>query len=233
MNTMDTPRKPGIMAQLRNSKGFSLIEIAIVLVIIGIIIAAIVKGQDLLVNARTKQLVAAANTWKSAAYGYMDRNGTFPGDTGNKNGLVGDDSTSTIEQVATGTAIAQLEGAMSALPTNPVVVGGMSFYFFFGNARTATGSLVSVIAICKVDDCNTVFTPDEVALINAADTAIDGAADGGSGAFRASTTTGFSPATATATRANGYINGGVALSTANTPFSIVNKAALWAFDRAF
>ena len=54
MEPMDTLTKPGIMAKLRNRRGFSLIEMAIVLVIIGIIIGAIIKGQDLMLNSRAK-----------------------------------------------------------------------------------------------------------------------------------------------------------------------------------
>ena len=234
MEPMGAPKKPGIMAKLRNRKGFSLIEMAIVLVIIGIIIAAIVKGQDLFVNARTKQLVAASNNWKASAYGYMDRNGVLPGDTGNKNGIIGDDST--VEQLATGTAIDQLEGTMSSLPTNPVIVGGMSFYFFFGNAVNDLGTgHVSVIAICKDSVCAGKFTSDEAALINAADTALDGAADGGTGSFRASVIPNISTlALTTNGRINGYATSAVVKSTKASPFVAgTDFAAIWAFDRSF
>ncbi len=40
---------------LRNAKGFTLVELAIVLVIIGIILGAVLKGQELINNAKMKR----------------------------------------------------------------------------------------------------------------------------------------------------------------------------------
>src|ERR1035437_5774725 len=87
MEPMDTLKKPAMMVRLRNSKGFSLVEMAIVLVIIGVIIGAIVKGQDLIVNSRAKQVTSAASTWRNLAMPFMDRNGRLPGD-GAKTGII-------------------------------------------------------------------------------------------------------------------------------------------------
>ncbi len=44
------------MNLIRNQKGFTLVELAIVLVIIGLILGAVLKGQDLINNARMKRL---------------------------------------------------------------------------------------------------------------------------------------------------------------------------------
>src|SRR3974390_2486897 len=127
MEQENSPILSGMVLRLRNRKGFSLIELAIVLVIIGIIVAAILKGQDLLFNSRTKQFVSAANAWKVAAYGFMDRNNRFPGDEG-VNGNISDQSTA--EQAGTGTATAELAAQLSNVPPNPVVIGGQSYWFY-------------------------------------------------------------------------------------------------------
>ena len=41
---------------LKNNKGFTLIEMAIVLIIIGIIIGAVVKGKDIIKSGEQKKL---------------------------------------------------------------------------------------------------------------------------------------------------------------------------------
>jgi prepilin-type N-terminal cleavage/methylation domain-containing protein len=235
MKTMESPTKPVFWARLRNSKGFSLIEMAIVLVIIGIIIAAIVKGQDLMVNSRAKQLISTSNAWKIATLAYMDRNGRLPGDSG-KNGIIGETATD-----GTSTAIYEMEAGAMTIPANPIMIGGNAFWFYLGNASVTTGNIVNTIAICKTADCavGTVLTADEIELLKAVDTAIDGSNDMGSGSFRgAIVDIGFlanTPAnTAAGNRADGYFTASIQTSTtANTPWGATAFAGLWAFDKNF
>jgi prepilin-type N-terminal cleavage/methylation domain-containing protein len=74
---------------MRNQKGFTLIELSIVLVIIGIILAAVLKGQDLIQNARAKKVANLINQWQVPMMTYYDRKGMFPGDTASPpNGLI-------------------------------------------------------------------------------------------------------------------------------------------------
>ena len=70
------------MGVFANNKGFTLIEMAIVLIIIGIIIGAVVKGKDLVRSAEMKQLYSKyMATWKLAYDAYYDRTGWVLGDT--------------------------------------------------------------------------------------------------------------------------------------------------------
>jgi prepilin-type N-terminal cleavage/methylation domain-containing protein len=63
-------------------KGFTLIEMAIVLIIIGIIIGAVVKGKDLVRGAEQKKLYSTyLNAWRVAFSSYYDRTGLVLGDT--------------------------------------------------------------------------------------------------------------------------------------------------------
>jgi prepilin-type N-terminal cleavage/methylation domain-containing protein len=63
-------------------RGFTLVEIAVVLVIIGLLLGAILKGQELIENSRVKNAVNDFNSIKAASYGYLDRYKSLPGDDG-------------------------------------------------------------------------------------------------------------------------------------------------------
>jgi prepilin-type N-terminal cleavage/methylation domain-containing protein len=60
--------------------GFTLVEIAIVLVIIGLLLGGVLKGQELINSARVKNMVADFRTVPALVYGYQDRFRRFPGD---------------------------------------------------------------------------------------------------------------------------------------------------------
>jgi prepilin-type N-terminal cleavage/methylation domain-containing protein len=60
--------------------GFTLVEIAIVLVIIGMILAAVLKGQEMILNARTKNVINDLRGVSAAYYAYLDRYYAIPGD---------------------------------------------------------------------------------------------------------------------------------------------------------
>lgn len=59
--------------------GFTLVEIAIVLVIIGVLLAGVLKGQSLINNSRIKGLVNNLNAVSSGYNGYIDRYQKLPG----------------------------------------------------------------------------------------------------------------------------------------------------------
>ncbi len=65
---------------VKGKKGFTLVELAIVLVIIGLILGAILKGQSLIQNAKIKRLKADVDSIVAAVYGYQDKYGYLPGD---------------------------------------------------------------------------------------------------------------------------------------------------------
>lgn len=70
--------------------GFTLIEISIVLIIIGLLVGAVLKGQDIIDNARSKRFTTYIRQGEIAQWVYYDRQGVFAGDEGNRNGLLGD-----------------------------------------------------------------------------------------------------------------------------------------------
>jgi len=68
------------MRRLANQKGFTLVEIAIVLVIIGLILGAVLKGQGMIQNSKIKSVIRLADELRAAAYSYQDRYKYLPGD---------------------------------------------------------------------------------------------------------------------------------------------------------
>ena len=64
----------------KHQSGFTLIEIAIVLVIIGLLLGGILKGQELINSARVKNLATDFRNIPVFIYGYQDKFKALPGD---------------------------------------------------------------------------------------------------------------------------------------------------------
>lgn len=64
----------------QRSRGFTLVELAIVLVIVGLIIGGILTGQDLIKAAELRAVTADMEKYNAAAGTFRGRNGGLPGD---------------------------------------------------------------------------------------------------------------------------------------------------------
>jgi len=68
---------------LKGQAGFTLVEMAIVLVIIGLILGAVIKGQELIVSAKAKKAASDLNAVVASFNNYADMYGNrIPGDDG-------------------------------------------------------------------------------------------------------------------------------------------------------
>jgi prepilin-type N-terminal cleavage/methylation domain-containing protein len=68
-------------ATTKNSQaGFTLVEIAIVLVIIGLLLGGILKGQEMITQAKIKNVINDFNGVTAAVNSYQDRYRALPGD---------------------------------------------------------------------------------------------------------------------------------------------------------
>ena len=68
------------MGAMRRAQGFTLVEIAIVLVIIGLLIGGVLKGQEMITNAKVGKVENDYKGITAAILAYQDRYGVLPGD---------------------------------------------------------------------------------------------------------------------------------------------------------
>lgn len=68
------------MVRQSRQQGFTLVEIAIVLVIIGLLIGGVLKGQEMITNAKVSKVENDYKGITAAILAYQDRYGVLPGD---------------------------------------------------------------------------------------------------------------------------------------------------------
>lgn len=148
-----------------HQRGFTLIEIAIVLVIIGLLLGGVLKGQELITSARVRNLISVQDGVKAAFFGFQDRFRAYPGDynqasqnianmtttcgggNGNGNGVI--DATPVLESILawehlskagfiTGTFDCNTTESLSTTPNNPYnVFLQLVFDGAYGSATSA------------------------------------------------------------------------------------------------
>ncbi len=63
-----------------NKQGFTLVEVAIVLVIVGLLMGGVLKGSELINGAKVSSLNNKLSSFKTAWYAFNDRYQAYPGD---------------------------------------------------------------------------------------------------------------------------------------------------------
>lgn len=64
----------------KTQAGFSLIELAVVLIIMGLLIGGILKGRELIDSARLKRIASQLNEYRFATSAFLDKYDALPGD---------------------------------------------------------------------------------------------------------------------------------------------------------
>jgi len=67
----------------RVARGFTLVELAIVLVIIALVLGGVLKGQEMIIQSKIKNVISDFSGISAAYYGYQDRYRAIPGDDPN------------------------------------------------------------------------------------------------------------------------------------------------------
>ncbi|MBG0775647.1 MAG: prepilin-type N-terminal cleavage/methylation domain-containing protein [Desulfovibrionaceae bacterium] len=139
--------------------GFTLIELAIVLIIIGLIIGAVLKGQDLISNARGKRMTSFVRQAEVAQWTYYDRTGTFAADADTLDA-------STVQNF-----------------NQSLALGGQTFYVKFGT--NSTNRFLAIVAATDQDSTADPSTLSDTARLFAqsVDVSMDGTDDVARGAL--------------------------------------------------
>lgn len=139
----------------RKQGGFTLVEIAIVLVIIGLLLGGVLKGQEMIDNAKIKNAINDLNGVSTAYNSYLDRFKRMPGDDnllptrggpwaslsgGGLDGILTNASAATFTGVGEGAGFWQQLKAAGFITGNPAD-GGIAAL-----PRNAFGGLVGVSA---------------------------------------------------------------------------------------
>lgn len=124
----------------RQQAGFTLVEIAIVLVIIGLLLGGVLKGQEMIENGKIKSVISDMKGVSAAFYSYQDRYRSVPGD----------DAAATTRFASAGTTVVNgggngaLTGAYSTIGVAPAV--GQETANFWQHIRLAgflSGDLIT------------------------------------------------------------------------------------------
>jgi prepilin-type N-terminal cleavage/methylation domain-containing protein len=126
---MNVKSNAALTANLYNNKGFSLIEMAIVLVIIGLLVGGILKGQELISGSKVKAAIYQINGIVAAYNGYLDRYHAIPGDDGGGTAGVASRGKSWTN-VPSGYNKGYLYGADNSTVFNPSPANSESVYFW-------------------------------------------------------------------------------------------------------
>ncbi len=116
-------------------KGFTLVEIAIVLVIVGLLIGGVLKGQEMITNAKLKRVESDNAGLAAAMFSYQDRYLQLPGDDSQAAGRF---SVYAPADPVDGDGTGTIDGVWNVAPTGDVTAAAtVETNLFFAHLRAS------------------------------------------------------------------------------------------------
>ncbi|APV49086.1 hypothetical protein BWI17_04965 [Betaproteobacteria bacterium GR16-43] len=128
--------------------GFTLVEIAIVLVIIGLLLGGILKGQELINSAKVKAVAGDFRTIPTFVYGYQDKFRALPGDDLSAVGHL----TGATPAPTNGNGNGVIEGSWNSCATGTYTAESMQFWQQVRLAGLAPGGTTMPIDLATCAD---------------------------------------------------------------------------------
>lgn len=163
------------MENIKGQNGFGLVEIAIVITITVILSFSVLKGCEMVEDAKLRKFEQGMLKWRESAKNYDNIKGNLPGDT-NSNRIIGDEASP-----SPGSALIHQADFINNPPSNPMAVGSLRFWVYYGN----DGRQNNIMVICADNACTETLTRNELKYVQSFDTVIDGEANGKAGEVKA------------------------------------------------
>jgi prepilin-type N-terminal cleavage/methylation domain-containing protein len=128
------------LAEKNNSKGFTLVEVAVVLVVLGLIVGAVVSGEQLISGAQTNRAVAQVQAVTAAYLIYVDRYRAIPGDDPRASSLWPEAKDGSGDGLISGPVDAVPPGDPSTLIVNATEGENLNFWWHLRLAGLINGS---------------------------------------------------------------------------------------------
>jgi prepilin-type N-terminal cleavage/methylation domain-containing protein len=164
-NSMINVKRRKEMFNTEWQKGFTLVELAIVMVIIGLMIGAVLKGQAMIDDAKQKRLMNDLQGISAAYFTYYDRYNAIPGDdtsthgwtgvsAGNGDGFIGGSATNPDGESQEAWQALRYAGLISGDPTSTgkASLPGHSYGGKYGLSNRSFGSAVGTKNYILVDN---------------------------------------------------------------------------------